>query len=75
MTQIVLKNYKKLIDLIVCLNCKGNLILKTNSINCTRCKKNYPIINGIPRFVDKSYYELNEDNTEIEKKNKKLFWF
>ena len=70
-----MKNYKKLIDLVVCLYCKGNLILETNSINCTKCKKNYPIVDGIPRFVDESYYELNEDNTELQKKTKNYFGF
>jgi len=48
------------LDLLICPTCHGNLSLdippgngniKTGSLTCSSCKNNYPIKQGIPRFI------------------------
>ncbi|MEK6982258.1 MAG: methyltransferase domain-containing protein [Candidatus Micrarchaeota archaeon] len=59
---------EKLLDIIVCPTCKGNLNLKATKqinddveegmLNCRKCKVGYNIINSVPRFVpDDDYVE------------------
>ena len=70
-----MKSYNKLLKLIRCLNWESDLKLEDKVFSCTNCNKKYPILNGIPRFVDESFYKLNDDNTDIEKKTKNYFGF
>ncbi|HEX2979968.1 MAG TPA: SDR family NAD(P)-dependent oxidoreductase [Anaerolineaceae bacterium] len=48
-------------DLLVCPGCQGNLRLdgdiQNGMLSCQACQKQYPIIDGIPRFTD--YESLN----------------
>ena len=38
----------KLLALLACPACQGDVQLKDNKIVCTRCHKSYPIVDGIP---------------------------
>ena len=39
---------KKLLELLACPACQGDVELKDNAIVCTKCKRIYPIVDGIP---------------------------
>jgi len=39
---------EKLLDLLACPACQGDVKLKGNKIVCMRCQREYPIIDGIP---------------------------
>jgi len=39
---------EKLLALLACPACQGDVVLKDNKIVCTRCHRSYPIIDGIP---------------------------
>ena len=39
---------EKLLALLACPACQGDVELKGNQIVCTRCQRNYPIVDGIP---------------------------
>jgi uncharacterized protein YbaR (Trm112 family) len=39
---------EKLLALLACPACQGDVQLKDNQIVCTRCHRSYPIIDGIP---------------------------
>ncbi len=44
------------LDLLACPDCDGSLIIEgdrqSSSLTCPACQKNYPIIDGIPRFTE-----------------------
>jgi len=54
---------KELLNIVCCPYCKSSLELSSNkmendeivngSLKCLRCNKNYPIVDGIPNFIDK----------------------
>ena len=39
---------EKLLQILACPACQGDLELKDNTILCTQCGKKYPVKNGIP---------------------------
>ena len=39
---------KKLLDVLACPACQGDVELKDNKIVCRKCQRKYPIKNGIP---------------------------
>ena len=39
---------EKLLALLACPACQGDVELKDNKIVCTRCQRIYPIVDGIP---------------------------
>lgn len=44
----------------------GGTVQETGSVyNCVGCEKNYPIIDGVPRFLDRSIYWGELDETEM----------
>ena len=43
-------------EYLICPRCKSELSQTEESLDCTNCRANYPIINGIPRFVPESNY-------------------
>ncbi len=46
---------EKLLALLACPACQGDVVLKENKIVCTRCHRNYPVVDGIPvLLVDSS---------------------
>ncbi len=42
---------KTLQEILVCPQCKGEIIQAEQSFYCQTCEQRYPIINGIPRFI------------------------
>ena len=53
---------KKLLEILACPVCKSDVILKDNKIVCTKCRRAYPIKEGIPIML--------EEEAEIEKEEK-----
>ncbi len=53
---------KKLLEILACPACKSEVILKNNKIVCTKCKRAYPIKEGIPIML------IEEAEIEEEKK-------
>jgi uncharacterized protein len=39
---------KKLLELLACPACQGDVVFKDDKIVCTRCQRVYPIVDGIP---------------------------
>jgi uncharacterized protein len=39
---------KELLDILACPACKGDVELKDNKIVCKKCRKKYPVKDGIP---------------------------
>ncbi len=39
---------KKLLALLACPACQGDVEFKDKKIVCTKCHRNYPIVDGIP---------------------------
>ena len=39
---------KELLEILACPACKADVVLKDGKIACTKCKKKYPIKDGIP---------------------------
>lgn len=39
---------KELLEILACPACKASVELKDGKISCTKCKKRYPIKDGIP---------------------------
>ena len=39
---------KKLLEILACPSCQGDVIHKDNKIVCTKCGLKYPVKNGIP---------------------------
>jgi len=66
---------ERIIDLLCCLECKGNLSLTEKYLECKECRERYPIINGVPRFVPESFYDLGSQNNCIEEKTKNYFGY
>jgi SAM-dependent methyltransferase len=56
---MILKDTSIKTNLFVCPKCKCSLNLLENSLNCKKCNKSFPIINGIPDFI------INESHDTI----------
>ncbi len=41
---------KKLLDILVCTKCKGDLVYK-DSLECRKCRLKYAVHNGIPDMI------------------------
>ena len=39
---------EKLLELLACPACQGDVQLKDNKIVCKKCQRSYPIVDGIP---------------------------
>lgn len=42
---------KELLDILACPFCKSDVELKNNKIACLKCKRKYPIKDGIPIMI------------------------
>lgn len=56
---------KELLDILACPACKGNILYdeKNEKLNCQKCKRRYPIRDGIPVMLI--------DEAEMPEKEKK----
>jgi len=43
---------KELLEILACPVCKADVVLKKNKLQCTKCKRLYPIRNGIPIMLE-----------------------
>lgn len=54
---------KELLDILACPLCKESVELKEDKLICTKCKRRYPIKDGIPiMLIDEA--ELPSNNTD-----------
>lgn len=44
------------LDRLVCPSCRAALRCEQATLVCTRCQAGYPVVNGIPRFVEEASY-------------------
>ncbi len=66
---------ERILEYLCCLECKGELSLSEKYLECEKCQKRYPIIDGVPRFVPENFYDLNDQNDCIEEKTKNYFGY
>ncbi|MCG9128231.1 methyltransferase domain-containing protein [Candidatus Poribacteria bacterium] len=45
-------------EILVCPQCKGEVLWEEQDLHCKKCEQKYPIINGIPRFTHNSTENL-----------------
>jgi len=55
---------EKLLEILACPACKGDIELKGNKLVCKKCHRAYPVRDGIPVMLIKE--------AEVEKENKKV---
>lgn len=68
---------ERILRILQCPVCNGD-IHGTNegkAVQCLDCTRIYPIVDGILRFVDEEYYQLNTTNRSIEEKTKNYFGY
>jgi hypothetical protein len=42
---------EKLLEILACPVCKGEVTLEENELRCKKCGRRYPIVNGIPNML------------------------
>ncbi len=42
---------KELLEILACPVCKGDVKLKGKELVCVKCKRSYPIIDGVPHML------------------------
>ena len=52
-------HFERLIPMLRCLRCKGDLGLHDNGLQCRKCSSIFPITNGVLRFVESQGYAEN----------------
>ncbi|MCK5706146.1 MAG: Trm112 family protein [Candidatus Aureabacteria bacterium] len=58
---------KKLIDILACPACKGDVFEDKGSIECKECGRQYPVVDDIPvMLVDEAKMPENKKNEENE---------
>src|SRR5215203_5459589 len=48
-----------LLRLLRCPRCRGSLRNDPSALHCAGCERNYPVVDGIPRFVGADNYASN----------------
>lgn len=51
--------WPELSEILVCPNCRGKVTLHGPGFECSACRRVYPIVRGIPRFVEDESYVSN----------------
>ena len=51
----------EILDILVCIKCKGKLIKNKENLECHSCKIYYPIEGSIPRMVEEAIKPLNDE--------------
>ena len=46
----------RVLPVLRCLDCHGRLDAETSRLVCLSCGRNYPVVNGVARFVDRQQY-------------------
>lgn len=54
---------KELLEILACPECKESVVLKDEKIVCTKCKRKYPIKDGIPVMLIEEA-QLDEESKE-----------
>lgn len=57
---------KELLEILACPICKGELILKGDKLICLKCKKYYPIKDGIPIMLIEEAKDLDTEEYKFE---------
>jgi len=57
---------KELLKILACPVCKGELILKADKLICLKCKKYYPIKDGIPIMLIEEAKDLDMEEYKFE---------
>src|ERR1700719_775351 len=52
-------HFERLLPMLRCLRCKGDLELHDNGLQCRKCSSVFPITNGVLRFVESQGYAEN----------------
>lgn len=63
---------KKLLEILACPKCKGDIKLKGKFLICEGCKLAYPILDGIPDMLIDDAWELQKAERSSFKHNLKL---
>lgn len=43
---------KKLLDILACPVCKGDIVEDKEELLCAKCKRRYPVVDGIPIMLE-----------------------
>jgi SAM-dependent methyltransferase len=65
----------RLQPLLECLSCRHDLTLEPECFQCRGCGSEYPIIDGIPRFVPEQFHSRTEQQDTLQEKTKNYFGF
>jgi SAM-dependent methyltransferase len=64
------------IAILRCLNCQSELRQEADALVCLNCSRQYPIVKGVPRFVDQQFYAgsfgfqwLKHNKTQLDDEN------
>lgn len=67
---------REVLAILRCLECRCGLTQDDDALMCVSCSKRYPIIKGVPRFVDQQFYTgsfgfqwLKHDKTQLDDEN------
>ncbi|MEX1112074.1 MAG: class I SAM-dependent methyltransferase [Candidatus Andersenbacteria bacterium] len=64
-----------ILPLLQCTKCEGQLSQHPDSLSCKSCEAEFPIIDGVIRFVEKEYYKLSKTHSTLEEKTKNYFGY
>jgi SAM-dependent methyltransferase len=67
--------FKEIAHLLHCLECHGGLDFAAQAFKCQNCLADYPIVNGVPRFVPVSFYAFDQQQSTIQEKTKNYFGY
>ena len=56
-------------------SCSGNLKLNEGAFTCEECHHEYPIVDGVPRFVPESFFSFDQKQSSIQEKTKNYFGY
>ena len=67
---------EKFLSILRCLDCQSKLKQEDDALVCLRCSRRYPIVKGVPRFVDQQFYTgsfgfqwLKHNKTQLDDEN------
>lgn len=64
---------EEILGILRCLHCQSRLLPEAGALVCAQCGNRYPVVDGIPRFVDQQFYAgsfgfqwLKHDKTQLD---------